>query len=386
MPVPRTEPTPTGRWRGVATIDGRRRTRHFDTEGQALVWADTEMRHAAAAVMAGRPSPEAAAAVTLAQYVPVFLASRLLEPATVSNYRSHLKSAVEEFGDWSLEAITHPDIARWVAEMGRRRGRTRVELGTIGARLKILRMLFAEAIRSGLVTKDPTADIRLPKSPTKPFRVIDAAEEPTLLAASEDAGLLVPVLLAMDAGLRWAEVYGLHAANVDLARRRLDVSDVLARPDFEPRPYPKGKLTRTVPMTARLCAAVQAYLSEPPSTGGPVRCPDARCRHGLLLFSSTARNPVNYHQWKGAFLGAIAAAGLRAPQPTFHKLRHTFGTRLAEVGTPPEEIAELMGHASTETTRMYTHAAGPRTSEAWLRFALEGAPSPVAGILQRRAG
>ncbi len=53
MAVARTEPLPSGRWRGVATIEGRRVTRSFDTEGQALHWADVQMR--AAAVAASRP-------------------------------------------------------------------------------------------------------------------------------------------------------------------------------------------------------------------------------------------------------------------------------------------------------------------------------------------
>ena len=40
----------------------------------------------------------------------------------------------------------------------------------------------------------------------------------------------------------------------------------------------------------------------------------------------------------------------------FHDLRHTFGTRLADVGVDVVKIKELMGHASIVTTMRYLHA------------------------------
>jgi integrase len=53
---------------------------------------------------------------------------------------------------------------------------------------------------------------------------------------------------------------------------------------------------------------------------------------------------------------------------TFHDLRHTFGTRLADAGVDIVKIAELMGHQSILTTRRYTHATdeGKRAAIAQL--------------------
>ncbi|MFN2455269.1 MAG: tyrosine-type recombinase/integrase [Pyrinomonadaceae bacterium] len=41
---------------------------------------------------------------------------------------------------------------------------------------------------------------------------------------------------------------------------------------------------------------------------------------------------------------------------TFHDLRHTFGTRLAEQSVDVVRIKELMGHKSIETAMRYMHA------------------------------
>ena len=47
------------------------------------------------------------------------------------------------------------------------------------------------------------------------------------------------------------------------------------------------------------------------------------------------------------------AAGLD-DRVTSHVLRHTFGTELTRDGVDIVTVAELMGHASLETTRLYT--------------------------------
>jgi integrase len=54
---------------------------------------------------------------------------------------------------------------------------------------------------------------------------------------------------------------------------------------------------------------------------------------------------------------------------TFHDLRHTFGTRLADAGVDIVKIAELMGHQSILTTRRYTHATDEGKRAAIARLA-----------------
>lgn len=46
-------------------------------------------------------------------------------------------------------------------------------------------------------------------------------------------------------------------------------------------------------------------------------------------------------------------AGIEASKAHVHNLRHLFGLNLAAEGMPIEEIAQLMGHTSIETTRIY---------------------------------
>jgi site-specific recombinase XerD len=66
-----------------------------------------------------------------------------------------------------------------------------------------------------------------------------------------------------------------------------------------------------------------------------------------------ARRPISQPTINMALTRACRRASIKAIG--FHALRHTFGTRLGEAGERLEVIAELMGHAKIELTRIYVH-------------------------------
>ena len=63
---------------------------------------------------------------------------------------------------------------------------------------------------------------------------------------------------------------------------------------------------------------------------------------------------TRYTDVKKSFSAACREVGIT--NFTFHDLRHTFGTRLADAGVDVVKIKELMGHASIVTTMRYIHA------------------------------
>ena len=87
-------------------------------------------------------------------------------------------------------------------------------------------------------------------------------------------------------------------------------------------------------------------------------------RAELLVLRSQSAN------WYGVFTNPITGVSLtdikhgfvsarrdaRLEDFTFHDLRHTFATRLADQGVPQSAIREMLGQTSLRMSQRYTHA------------------------------
>ena len=116
---------------------------------------------------------------------------------------------------------------------------------------------------------------------------------------------------------------------------------------------PKGGQSRVVPMTARLAAALEAHRN-------------LRTR----VLPKDDGTEIDWHWAREKMATAQRRAGMKS-DGKLHKLRHTFGARLAMAGAPAKTIQELMGHADLTTTMRYLHLT-PRHKEAAIRLLERG--------------
>ena len=98
----------------------------------------------------------------------------------------------------------------------------------------------------------------------------------------------------------------------------------------------------------------------------------------LVFAHPSTGGPYDPSRMRKRFYGAVGRADVERLR--FHDLRHTFGTRMAAVGTPLRTIQEWMGHSSYQTTMMYAHyAEDPSRGAAWVdrAFGVAVAPGPL---------
>jgi site-specific recombinase XerD len=140
-------------------------------------------------------------------------------------------------------------------------------------------------------------------------------------------------LLPLFAGTRIAEIAALDVADVRLSARKGELHLV-----------GKGEKSRTVPVHPKLREALAVWLDTRPSRPGA---------DTAALFTSGRGTRMTTDALADVIDRITKAAGLE-DEVTSHRLRHTFGTELTRSGVDIVTVAELMGHASLETTRLYT--------------------------------
>ena len=122
----------------------------------------------------------------------------------------------------------------------------------------------------------------------------------------------------------------------------------------------KGGERRTVPMTSRLRAALQAIR---------------HLRSDLVLCSADGMRWTK-HMVRAALRTICKRAGLRVVGA--HVLRHTFCSHLAMRKAAPKAVQELAGHKSLKVTLRYMHLTETALRETMRLLEDRDAPAPAA--------
>jgi len=267
-------------------------------------------------------------------------------PATRRAYGGDLRAFVA----WAERAsVGGPDgvdrvlLRRYLAFLTTRR----YARATVARKAAALRCYFEWQRRRGALEVDPARRLASPGGPSRLPRVLDRGEledlldGPTLAASGSSALDALETRddavleLLYGCGLRVAELCGLDIGDVDL---RSGIVTVMG----------KGGRQRRVPMHERCAQALDTWMSR----GRDALVTDASPPHAVFL------------NRRGVRLGTRDVRRVvdrRSPVPTHpHALRHSFATHLLDGGADLRVVQELLGHASLQTTQVYTHVSKDR--------------------------
>jgi integrase len=304
-------------------------------EANARRWAEERER---AFVRDGRPAPPPPPkpeVPTLAEFASTFIdASRALvqKASTVEAKNSALRThLIPALGGKRLDAIDAAAIAGLTSALLAKKltAKTRNNVMTV------LRGVLKLAREHGHIAVLPEIRLARVKLPEMTRYTDDEYDRLLDAAASFDRRAHLAILLAADAGLRLGEILSLRWTSVDLARATLTIGLNTWRGIED---SPKGSKRHLVPLTSKLRAALE-------------RAP----RRGPRVIESQG-HPVDAHHIGRLMRTATTLAGL-PPTEGVHKLRHTYCSRLADAGAPPEAIRRLARHTTMAVTQRYLHAS-----------------------------
>ncbi len=179
--------------------------------------------------------------------------------------------------------------------------------------------------------KAPKVKVGLPKtlSPEEFKRLFDAcdAEDPNRTARNK-----ITLLLLYGLGCRVSELIGLNLNDYHESDRWLSVIG-------------KGNKERAVPLTEHLANELGAYLKN-------ARPHIVREAGASILINDRGHRPSRVDVWRWLAAWSLKAGFADPVSP--HRFRHGCATALLEAGADLRSIQMLLGHASIQTTQIYT--------------------------------
>ena len=278
-------------------------------------------------------------------------------PAVHAHYRKSIEGFLASLGpkaDRSLNAVVPADIAHF---RDMRRSLDRISNGTLAHDIKTIRATFTDARRQGLILINPAEAIPLPT--TRPLeRVVFTLSELTALLTVASPEWRTLILCGYYLGGRLSDMATLNWDAIDLTK------NVIV--------YTQSKTRRRVeiPIHQELEEYLLAIAGD--TRGGPL-CPT------LAVTRIDGRNGLS-----NRFSALMARAGIDRAQvqsgrnkfsrKSFHSLRHSFASALANAGVASEIRMKLSGHKNLGVHQRYTHH-----ELAPLRAAIDALPRLTPG-------
>ena len=214
----------------------------------------------------------------------------------------------------------------------------------------VLRRAMKQAVRWGMIPRNPCDDADPPKLQREEIRPLDRGQTGRLLEAAEGDRLEALYTLTVHTGLRPGELLALRWDDVDLEAATLQVNRALSDGEFT---APKAsKSRRRIDLTTGSVNALRAHRKR--------QLEERMRRAGLwqdrgLVFPSSVGTPLSHRNVVRSFKALLHRAGLPATV-RLYDLRHTCATLLLSRNVHPKYVQELLGHASIALTLdTYSH-------------------------------
>ncbi|MBI1309535.1 MAG: tyrosine recombinase [Proteobacteria bacterium] len=239
-------------------------------------------------------------------------------------------------------AVGQADVERWLGWLAKDGNGPR----SAARKLSAVRQFFSFMLEREWVADDPTEMVPLPKLPSTLPKALSMDEIRRLLDAPlghapAEVRLRLMIQLLYATGLRVSELVGLTLDAVEEGE------------GITLRVVGKGDKTRIVPLGQVAAQTMQAYLRE--------ARPRLRGADGRWVFAGpSGKRALTRVRVFQLLKEAGARVGVKVAP---HHLRHTFATHLLQNDADLRAVQLMLGHASLNTTQIYTKVAQQRLRE-----------------------
>jgi len=305
-------------------------------------------RGAGTAAGSGRPE--------IADFLRYLGTERNDSPNTVKAYGRDVE-AFAEFLDgyygapWRWAGVDRLAVRGYLAQAARRGHSKRTMARTLSALRTFYRFLNLHhgiEVNPARAAGTPKAEKHLPGyldrgAMDRLFELAQARSAANTLPGRRDRAILE---LFYSTGMRLSELVGLDLDDLDLVGDQVRVRG-------------KGRKERLLPVGRPAVSALRGYLPRRDEVLRDAKTPDRRA-----VFVSVRGRRLTARAVQLIVRGFLDAVS-EGQDVSTHSLRHSFATHLLDAGADLRAVQELLGHASLNTTQIYTHTSVERLKKIY---------------------
>ena len=337
-----------GLWVAQITIEtGRQKSKYFHSQKDARDWLKLTQ------TQIDNGLNLSTANVDLATFLNKWFDTHKLSirPKTAINYRGMLDNhIIPALGKMKLKDI-RPDHIQGFYTAKMKSGTSKAVIGIIHA---VLHLTFEQAMKWGLIGRNPIDAVTKPRSKSKEIKTLDENQARTFLSFSVDSRYETLFWMAITTGLRQGELLGLKWSDLDWRNKQIQVQRQVQRIPSEGLGFsePKSKSgKRIIVLSDEMINKLRQHLDIQDTARSFA---GDRWKENDLIFPTSVGTLTDSHYLFKMFKEVLKKAGL--PNIRFHDLRHTAATLMLRQGVHPKIAQERLGHSNiTMTLNTYSH-------------------------------
>lgn len=316
MKLPEPKQKENGKWIIQVQVDGKRRSKEFETKEEALYWASGIKTGQKEAVR--KPS-----SLTVEKAIEKYIETKsaILSPSTVRGYNGIKESRIDLIRTTRLSDLTQEKVQRWVNSLSKSHSPKTVA-NAHGLLSAVLREYHPDMVLHTTLPQKVRPDIQIPTED----------ELKKIIESARGTKYELPITLAIWLGLRQSEIVGLTWSCIKGDMLHVRQAVVMG----ENGPTQKGTKSYSGKREIRLPPYIQNLLAE-------------QSRDNAFIVNLSGKAIYS------GFSRICEKAGV--PHFRFHDLRHANASVMLAVGVPDKYSMKRMGHATNnmlKTTYQHT--------------------------------
>ena len=258
---------------------------------------------------------------------------------TVTSYQNDLRQFAEYLSDKfnvsDLDSASKLMVRSWVLSLMDQG----IAAKSVNRKIASLRSYYKFLLKREAIEKDPTAQVKLLKTPKE---LPDFADENELSIQLDSDSFKegfegnqqrIIMELLYGTGMRLSELLGLKESDINRLERTVKVLG-------------KRNKERIIPISASLIQVIDDYIDDKNHRFGANL-------NGKLIVNNNGGEayPMLIYRTVKEYLNRVSSVDKKSP----HVLRHTFATHLLNKGADLNAVKDLLGHSSLAATQVYTH-------------------------------